>query len=85
MAASTECSAFPAAIAFSLGKLRLSHISLKKEQRSAILAEYQGRDMSPNRVSWKEYVIPVSNFPDGLQALGKDVLAKQSASRLGHT
>ncbi len=45
MAASTECSAFPAAIAFSLGKLGLSHISLKKEQRSAILAEYQRRDV----------------------------------------
>ncbi len=42
MAASTECSASSAAIAFSLGKLGLSHISLKKEQRSAILAEYQG-------------------------------------------
>ncbi len=68
MAASTECSAFSAAIAFSLGKLGLSHISLKKEQRSAILAEYQGRDMSPNR---KEYVLPVSTFPDGLQALAE--------------
>ncbi len=34
IAASTECSAFSAAIAFSLGKLGLSHISLKKEQRS---------------------------------------------------
>ncbi len=69
--ASTECSAFPTAIAFSLGKLGLSHISLKKEQRSAILVEYQGRDVSPNRVPWKEYVLPVSTFPDGLQALGR--------------
>ncbi len=50
MAASTECSAFSAAIAFSLGKLGLSHISLKKEQRSAILAEYQRRYVSPNRI-----------------------------------
>ena len=57
MAASTECFAFSAAVAFSLGKLRLSHTSLKKEQRSAILAEYQGRDVYPNRVSWKEYVL----------------------------
>ncbi len=39
----------------------------KKEQRSAILAEYQRRDVSPNRVPWKEYVLPVSTFPDGLQ------------------
>ncbi len=53
MAASTECSSFSAAIAFSLGKLGLSHISPKKEQCSAILAEYQGRDVSPNRVPWK--------------------------------
>ncbi len=57
MAASTECSAFPAAIAFSLGKLGLSHISLNKEQRSAILDEYQWWDVSPNRVPWKEYVL----------------------------
>ncbi len=73
MAASTECSAFSTAIAFSQGKLGLymSHISLKKEQRSAILAEYQGRDVSPNRVPWKEYVLPVSTFPDGLQAPGR--------------
>ncbi len=70
-AASTECSSFSTAIAFSLGKLGLSHISLKKEQRSAILAEYQRRDVSPNRVPWKEYVLPVSTFPDGLQALGR--------------
>ncbi len=55
MMASTKCSAFSAAIAFSLGKLGLSYISLKKEQRSAILAEYQGWDVSPNRVPWKEY------------------------------
>ncbi len=71
MAASTECSSFSAAIAFSLGKLGLSHISLKKEQHSAILAEYQRRDVSPNRVPWKEYVLPVSTFPDGIQALGR--------------
>ncbi len=66
MAASTECSSFSAAITFSLGKLGLSHISLKKEQRSAILAEYQGQDVSPSRVPWREYVLPVSSFPDGL-------------------
>ncbi len=70
MTASTKCSAFSAAIAFSLGKLGLSHISLKKEQRSAILAEYQGWDVSPNRVPWKEYVYQ-NSFPDGLQALGR--------------
>ncbi len=72
MAASTECSAFSAAIAFSpiLGKLGLSYISLKKEQRSAILAEYQGRDVSPNRVPWKEYNV-TSTFPGGLHALGR--------------
>ncbi len=69
MEASTECSVSSTAIAFSLGKLGLSRISLKKEQRSAILAEYQGRDVSPNRVSWKECVLPMSTFPDGLQAL----------------
>ncbi len=38
----------------------------KKEQRSAILAEYQSRYVSPNRVPWKEYVLAVSTFPDGL-------------------
>ncbi len=53
MAASTERSAFSAAITFSLGKLE---IISKKEQRSAILAEYQSRDVFPNRVPWKEYV-----------------------------
>ncbi len=41
----TASSAFSAALAFSLGKLGLSHIYLKKEQRSAILAVYQGRDV----------------------------------------
>ncbi len=51
MVASTEYSSFPAAIAFSLGKLGLSRISLKKEQRSAILVEYQSRDVPPNRKS----------------------------------
>ncbi len=60
----------------------------KKEQRSAILAEYQSRDVSPNRVPWKEYVLAVSTFPDRLQGptrtrkMGQNVLAKQSASRL---
>ncbi len=68
MAGSTECSAFSAAIAFSLGKLGLSHISLKKEQRSAILAEYQGRDVSPNR---KSMCYQCLLFLDGLQALGR--------------
>ncbi len=81
MAASTECSTFSAAIAFSLGRLGLSHVSLKKEQRSAILAEYQRRDVSPNRVPWKEYVLPVSTFPS-TRKMGQNVLAKQSWSCL---
>ncbi len=44
--------------------------------------------MSPNRVPWKEYVLAVSTFPDGLQGptktrkMGQNVLTKQSASRL---
>ncbi len=71
MAASTKCSTFSAAIAFSLDRLGLSHVSLKKEQHSAILVEYQRRDVSPNRIPWKEYVLPVSTFPDRLQALGR--------------
>ncbi len=54
--ASTECSAFSAAITFSLGKLGLSRNNIEEGQRSAILAEYQSRDVSPNRVPWKEYV-----------------------------
>ncbi len=28
-------------------------------------------DVSPNRVPWKEYVLPVSTFSDGLQVLGR--------------
>ncbi len=96
MAASAEeceCSAFSAfsaAIAFSLGKLWLSHTSLKKKQRSVILVVYQGQDVfvSPNRV-WKSIVLPVSTFLDGLQegqleviATLWNVLAKQSPSCL---
>lgn len=39
------CSAFSTAVAFSLGKLGLSHVSLKEEQRSAIEAVYQRQDV----------------------------------------
>ncbi len=55
---------------------------------TAILAEYQSRDVSPNRVPWKEYVLAVSTFSDGLQGptrtrkMGQNVLTKQSASCL---
>ena len=43
--ASTEKCECSASSAFSLGKLGLSHISLKKEQCSAILPVYLGQDV----------------------------------------
>ncbi len=85
MAASTECSSFPAAITFSLGKLGLSRNNIEE---GTALSNLGRVSESGCRVPWKEYVLAVSTFPDGLQGptrtrkMGQNVLTKQSASRL---
>ncbi len=88
MAASTEYSAFSAAITFSLGKLGLSQNNIEEGTALSNLGWVSESGCVSQQVPWKEYVLAVSTFPDGLQGptrtrkMGQNVLTKQSASRL---